>query len=263
MSLCLSSLPLWASVLLIVVLPTLLTVGGTLLTRRSFGFERLSLNNEVAGFKFAVLGVVYAVMLGFAVVVVWERFHDAEAAVGDETAAVTALYRTAAGLPAPAAGDVRQHAIAYMKAVIEEDWPALAQGTLAAEPGEALDAVYTAVLAANATTPRDAVLINAVLTDLRDVTEARRTRLRLGAGIVPGVLWVALFGGAVVTLGFTFFFATPSMRAQALMSGMLAAIIFMALFVAVEIDHPFTGPVSVGPEALQLALENFQAKEVK
>jgi hypothetical protein len=41
------------------------------------------------------------------------------------------------------------------------------------------------------------------------------------------------------------------------MTGMLAAIIFMALFVAIEIDHPFTGPVSVGPESLHGALETL------
>jgi hypothetical protein len=29
---------------------------------------------------------------------------------------------------------------------------------------------------------------------------------------------------------------------------------FMGLFVIVEIDHPFTGPVSVGPDALLVAL---------
>ena len=42
------------------------------------------------------------------------------------------------------------------------------------------------------------------------------------------------------------------------MTGMLSAVIFMALLVAVEIDHPFTGPVSVGTEAFQAALEQFE-----
>jgi hypothetical protein len=37
------------------------------------GFERLVSNNEVAGFKFAALGVGRAVLLGFAVVTVWEK----------------------------------------------------------------------------------------------------------------------------------------------------------------------------------------------
>ena len=41
------------------------------------------------------------------------------------------------------------------------------------------------------------------------------------------------------------------------MTGMLAAIIFLALFVAIQIDHPFTGSVSVGPEAMKAAMDSF------
>ena len=38
------------------------------------------------------------------------------------------------------------------------------------------------------------------------------------------------------------------------MNALLAALIFMALYVAVEIDHPFSGPTSVGPDSLRAAL---------
>jgi len=63
-------MPIWLSVLLIVVLPTLVAMTGPLLVRRWLGLEKLIINNEVAGFKFTVVGVIYAVVLGFAVVVV-------------------------------------------------------------------------------------------------------------------------------------------------------------------------------------------------
>ena len=70
MTLYLSDMPIWLSVLLIVVLPTLVAMTGPLLVRRWLGLEKLIINNEVAGFKFTVVGVIYAVVLGFAVVVV-------------------------------------------------------------------------------------------------------------------------------------------------------------------------------------------------
>ena len=40
--------------------------------------EKLTANNEVAGFKFALIGVLYAVLLGFTVIIVWEQFEDVE-----------------------------------------------------------------------------------------------------------------------------------------------------------------------------------------
>ena len=59
----LASLPPWQCAFLVVGLTTAGSMILTVLVRRIVGFERLVSNNEVAGFKFAVLGVVYAVLL--------------------------------------------------------------------------------------------------------------------------------------------------------------------------------------------------------
>jgi hypothetical protein len=50
------------------------SVGLMLLARRKWGIDRLKLNNEVAGFKFSVIGVLYAALLAFVVVAVWENY---------------------------------------------------------------------------------------------------------------------------------------------------------------------------------------------
>jgi hypothetical protein len=55
-------------------------------------------HREVAGFLVAIVGVVYAVALGFAVVTVWVQFNDAqrtadtEAGDAGELAALSALF---------------------------------------------------------------------------------------------------------------------------------------------------------------------------
>ena len=71
----LTSQPLWLSGLLMVALPTALAMLGPVLVRRCVHLDRLTTNNEVAGFKFAAVAVLYAVLLAFAVIVVWERFQ--------------------------------------------------------------------------------------------------------------------------------------------------------------------------------------------
>jgi Protein of unknown function (DUF4239) len=106
-------------------------------------------------------------------------------------------------------------------------------------------------------TPRGGAMLAELLSQLDRVTEARRERLSLAEGVFPGVIWLVLFVGAAMTLGFTFFFGLQNLRAQALMTGMLALVIYLVLFVALTIDHAFTGPVSVPPTALRLVLEDF------
>ena len=73
----LTSQPLWLSAIILVALPVLIAMSGPVIVRRCVALEKLSTNNEVAGFKFATVGVLYAVLLAFAVVVVWEKFNDA------------------------------------------------------------------------------------------------------------------------------------------------------------------------------------------
>jgi hypothetical protein len=257
MSIFLSSLPLWLSFLLVVVIPTIVFTSGLVVVRRLFSLERLTTNNEVAGFKFAVVGVTYAVLLGFAVIVVWEKFRDAEASVAQEASAVIALERLSIGLEPEVGAMVRQRLYTYVQATIVNDWPAMAKAETSNVAARALDNLYAAVLTDTPDTPRGSAILNEMLNRLDVLTAARRDRLLLSTGVVPGVLWSVLFGGAAVTLTFTFFFGLKSLGTQIIMTAMLATLIFMALYVAVEIDHPFTGPVSVGPDAMRYALENL------
>lgn len=253
----LASLPLWQSGLLLVGVSTLLVTFGPVLVRRFIGAQRLSSNNEVAGFKFSTLGVLYAVMLAFAVIVVWEKFRDAKSAVIQEAGAITVLYRLTNGLDPDRQAEVRARLVQYAQTVIAEDWPEMARGRLGRESGRALTRLYVAVLSYDPDTQRGGVLQTEMLHQLNLVTQSRRLRFGLASGVVPGVVWLVLIAGAVVTITFTFFFGTQDLAAQVLMTAMLALVMFMGLFVVVCIEHPFTGPVRVTPEPLMLVLANF------
>jgi Na+/proline symporter len=74
----LTNAPLWLSGLLVVGLCTALSMCGPVVVRHYVTLERLTANNEIAGFKYAVVGVLYAVVLAFAIIVVWQKFGDAE-----------------------------------------------------------------------------------------------------------------------------------------------------------------------------------------
>ena len=63
--------PLWVTALGVASAAMLYSIGLMMLARTLFGVERLKLNNEVAGFKFAVVGVFYGVLLAFVVVSVY------------------------------------------------------------------------------------------------------------------------------------------------------------------------------------------------
>ena len=96
-----------------------------------------------------------------------------------------------------------------------------------------------------------------LIKQLDTITKSRRTRVHLAGGIVPNMMWSALLIGAALTIIFTFFFGAENLAAQVSMIGILAAMIFMSLLMIISFDHPFTGPVHIGPEALKDLLKRY------
>src|SRR5690348_2537868 len=88
----------WLSSFLLLVPPTLLAMAGPVIVRRFVKVQQLKINNEVAGFKFATVGVLYAVLLAFVVVVVWEKFNQAESEVAKEAGAAATVFRLSQGV---------------------------------------------------------------------------------------------------------------------------------------------------------------------
>jgi hypothetical protein len=125
--------PLLVGILLIAA-AEIYSIGLMLLSRRRFGTTFLSLNNEVAGFKYAVVGVLYAVLLAFVVVAVWEDYRDTETAVRNEAKAVIDLHHLASVLPDPGGSSIRRHLIACAKQVRHSEWTAMAKGRQARAP---------------------------------------------------------------------------------------------------------------------------------
>ena len=252
----LSGLPLWGSIILLVILPTAAAMCGPVILRRWIGHQRLASNNEIAGFKFATVGVIYAVLLAFAVVVVWQKYSDAETAIVDEAGAAATLYRLTTG-PEQDLVATRGAVGNYLRLTIDKEWPRMAAGQESPEVTQALNALYASSVRVAQGGARQSAVSEAIFEQLSAITHARRTRLHLATGIVPGVIWLVLYCGAVLTVGFTFFFATQNLRAQVLMTGILASIVFLGLLVIVSIDYPFTGPTHVGSEPIREVLDDF------
>jgi Protein of unknown function (DUF4239) len=261
MTLWLSNLPLWLCAFLVVGVTTTLTMVLTVLVRHLVGYDKLATNNEVAGFKFAVLGVVYAVLLGFAVITAWEKFRDAQEAVTMEAASTATVYRLAGGLSGPTASAVRAGVRHYLTAVLAGETLSMEHAQEDVATTLALNDLYTTALTLKPANFGEAAVFQQILGELAAVTEARRERLELSAGTVPGIVWSALLGGAILNVAFALFFGTRHVAAQVIMAGMLSAVIFTALFVVVMINYPFSGAVRVSMEPLHYVLENLSAQD--
>jgi hypothetical protein len=252
----LTSRPGWVLVLFLFFF-TGLAMLGPYFVRRRVRLAHLRGNNEVAGFKFAVIGVLYAVLLAFVVVISWERFHDAENALAKEAGAAATVYRVAGGLDESAAAALRGNLSAYLKSVLADEWPAMVRGRSSTVTTRMLSDLYDQVIQFHPDDLRGANLQADLLSELDQVTAARRERLVMAEGTVHELIWFVLFLGAGLTISFTFFFGTQNLIAQSLMTGILAAIILSAVLVVIALDRPYTGAVEVSQEPIRSVLEDM------
>jgi Protein of unknown function (DUF4239) len=243
-----------------------LSVGVSLLVlwlaRRLVPHDRLTPHNEVSGFVYAVIGVVYAVILGFVVISVWDEYRDAETNARQEADALADLYRIAEGLPEPARQALQDGVMGYATAVIEVEWPAMHDGTAPSQ--EAVDqtnAIWAALYEVDVTTPVEVALYASALEQVTDLSTHRRERLEDAEAELLTVIWAVVIGGGVLTVLFPCLFGVENGLVHALIITTLAAAIGLLLLVVYELNHPFAGDVHTQPEGLEMVLEQISARE--
>ena len=241
----------WVLALGLVAVAEIYSIGLMLLFRRQMGAERLALNNEVAGFKFAVVGVFYAVLLAFVVVAVWEDYRDTEAAVRNEAKALVDLHQASYAMDEDVGGRMRKHLFAYAEQVRNDEWPSMAEGQASGSAAGELNNLGETILQAKETSIG---LHHHVIDLLTIVNDNRAERLDSSDGTVPNVLWLVLIAGAMITLGYPSFFGSSNITAQVLMTAALAALVALTAFVAVVLDYPFTGEVQISRAPFEAAI---------
>ena len=243
---------LWG-ILLVGALPALAVVGA-MRVRRAVGLEVLERHNEVAGFIYAVVGVVYAVLLGFTAIIVWEQFRHAQQGVEREANALASLYRDARVFPPEVRKQVEVWLRTYARVVVEKEWPAMAEGKSSPEAWEAYNQLWRTYHVFRPQDEHQRTWYTESLQRLNELGDHRRDRLLSIRSGVPAVIWVVLLGAGAITIGFSFFFGTRNARAHGLMIACLSVTIGVVLLSIVALEHPFGGFTRVEPDAFhQLA----------
>jgi Protein of unknown function (DUF4239) len=143
----------------------------------------------------------------------------------------------------------------YTDQVIHGAWPQLKQGKIPREGVEWMDRLQSLIDPFEPATDGQRILHAETLRAFSALIEERRQRLDAAQGGLPGVLWFVLLGGACAGLTMGMFFYVENGRFQACMLLGFAASLSMVLLVIFALDTPFTGEMSIGSEAYQLAYD--------
>ena len=233
--------------------------GGLWLSRRLVRHPTTT-HNDVAGFLYAVIGVIYAVLLGMTAVAAWDDFQSLKRTTIQESNALQNLVHGLAAFPEPGRSRLRDTTAAYVRSVVTDEWPAMHRAEPSPRTQEAAEVMIRTWVQVQPQTPGQTVHLERSLHQLHGFLDQRQLRLdAAGEGLEP-LMWAVLLFGAVLTIGFSFFFWTENLGLHALMTCSLAALIAIIVYWIVIFDHPLWGYVRISPEPFTRILTQLEAQ---
>jgi hypothetical protein len=246
---------------IIVVVFSTLSVLGLYLVRRMVPLERLKQNHEVAGFTFGVIGAFYGLLLAFVIVAAWERFDRADEMAQTEAMSLVSLYRISKGFPQPLQHNLQQALRNYAWRAIVIEWPEMARYIHGKtdNPGKADNpVVYLGLwaLVGNYSPPdsRQTLLVDKSYDQLQQLGEDRALRYMYSNDAFPSVVWLVIYAGLFITIGFSYFFGLDTFPSQALMCGIFASLLGLTILAVLELAHPYQGSVLISDAPFRFAI---------
>ena len=252
-------IPAWITgVLLIVILP-LATVAIQAILRRAVPALKKAEHNEVAGFLVAVIGVAYAIVAGFTIIVLWQNFTDAQNDTRVEALRATDLEQGSRVFGPATQARLRREIIAYNQSVID-NWSKVKQGNASPQVRANLDAMFITIQNLKATTDAQRAFVNEAEARLLDLSNDRSNRIIAAReGHLPHLMWIAILVASAITLMFALLFGLENARLHYVMVAGVAAIIGTNLLLVVALNYPFAGDISVQPTSYRTVVQQLQS----
>lgn len=223
------------------------------LLERIWPSESRRRQNDLIGWNVTVIGTIYGVMAGFMLYAVWSDFQTANTNVEYEANSLVNVVRSSRGLPSSERERVLRLSREYVELMLTNEWAAMSRDQLSQASHPVVRELWGTLLATETHSGLEQTSLDHTLSELAKMTEYRRFRQLEIHARLPGVLWLVLIFGAMITIASACLFGASDMRAHLLQVVMLAFMISSVLVAIADIDRPFQGSVRVEPTSFEQA----------
>ncbi|HET7037137.1 MAG TPA: DUF4239 domain-containing protein [Thermomicrobiaceae bacterium] len=248
--------------ILVVAGSMIIGAAGLLFVRRVLKLRGIIEWNDVAGFIYAVVGVIYAVILAFVVIVVWEQYSMVGSAVSTEAAVLVQAYRDTQILPEPQRQRAQAALRTYADQVTSREWATHGELLPHTTP-DLLNPIWDIYRQYQPSDELQREILVSAEDRLHDLELRRHLRHLSEEDSMPPLFWPVLFGGGLVTVAFTYFFQLNSLRAHLIMTALLSGLIGGILFLVFSLNQPFTGVAPVSKQPFEHAMLQFHAIDLE
>ncbi len=233
-----------------------LAFGPYFLARRFFQRRATERTYDLAGSVLFRIGALHALILALMFAHVTALFLDLRNAVTDEAAATTDVYHDLERYDAEITEIIRRDLALYAGAVINNEWPLLADHQLSSDAWDQWRKVFDAILDLEPENQRQNDLRAFMLKNMASIARFRERRLIGSWGNVPSIFWVVAIVGFVL-ICLPYFVFEPSSTNMMLLC-IFAAYNGLVLYVIYSTGHPFDSPVTVEPTPFRVVFGNIE-----
>lgn len=214
-------------------------------------------HEEKRGYVFSFCGVLYALVVGFVLAFALEGYQAAETEAGAEADSVTALSRSATLFDAENRDRIGHELICYSRAVIYDEWPKMQDRDGPSELATAAtDRLFQSFGGLGRSNPDDPALETS-LDRVRELGEARASRLLKSNQSLPSMFWVFMIaGGLMLTAYATILSGRERRLGQWIYILPCSLLLLCSIYLVAVFEQPFRGPNALKPQAMEVALES-------
>jgi len=206
------------------------------------------------------LGILFALLVGFIAVEVWNNFDKAKLAVASEASALRAVVLLAGTFPDEQ--KIRIYALIDRhidEAMNKESAMAQQQATLSTLRANALIEALHEVLTLKPADDRQRIAQPEMVKALESALDARRQRIIVSQSAVGKVKWAGILLQGLCTLIAIAMVHSDNRLTSAIALTLFATGIALSLLLIAAYSRPFTGEISVKPDLLKQVITNGAA----
>lgn len=231
---------------------------GVLLGRKLMRPRVAEGHNDVLVPIFLTAGVIYAVLLAFIVVAMWESYDNANANTSEEASILVPMYRQTMDF-APDKGEAMRELIrSYAENVVKQWEEFRATGNGGHEARLAVDRIIHLYGTLSPATKIKEIADAQFYSDFAQLMTDRNKRLLEAAESLSWVMWFASVGGGMVVVGMCFVLYMDRALMHYIMTSILSVMIGALLLVMAVLNKPFLGPLAISSEAFESSLVQFK-----
>jgi ABC-type multidrug transport system fused ATPase/permease subunit len=246
----LNSMPDWALFAIVVGFVVVIALVALFLVLRYLAAWRV--NAEVSAAVAAMVMTLFALVLAFASINLYDSYRNAKVNVAAEANSLAQIARDTRVFPKADQVRVDKEIVAYIREVSDTEFPKLRDGTF--DPRSSppnVERVFTAVESLSPKTDAQRIFLQSAVGKLNDMVAARRNRIDEANSSLPSslVALIMLTGGVSILI--TLFLRMDARAMEILIVGSVAAVVGAGLLTILLLEYPFSGSVAVTPDVFE------------